>query len=448
MRGIENTGGRTPIPLLFLISDTGGGHRNAARAVGQALDRTYPGRFAPVLCDPLGGPGSARLLRWVTGLYGAAIRLTPWLWGAAYHVSNSRPAVGLLRRTLLRLAERPAADAARAQRPAAIVSFHPLTGMAAVAARDRCAPGAPVVTVVTDLARTHAAWRYADVDLIIAPPAAAGGRGRTRRAIKDEEAAVKGRRTAAGLPVTREFWGGPLLPRERAILRRSLGLSEKEFLVLLTGGGEGCGGIARRAGAILRWFADVEVVAVCGRNTRLKRRLDRRAAGSGGRLTVTGFTRNMADLLRCCDLVVTKAGPGTIAEAACCGAPMLLTSHLPGQETGNSELVARAAAGRALPGVRDLVAEIGRLREDPGAVDAMRAASARMSRPGAAADIADLIAGLIRPDRPTGWADAATASGPRPGRPTRSEGPLRELEGRGAAWTEERGTSDEGRRRQ
>jgi 1,2-diacylglycerol 3-beta-galactosyltransferase len=116
------------------------------------------------------------------------------------------------------------------------------------------------------------------------------------------------------------------------VLRRSLGLGENEFLVLLTGGAEGSGGIARRAKAILRWFADVDVIAVCGRNARLKRRLDRRAARSRGRLTVTGFTRNMPDLLRCCDLVVTKAGPGTIAEAACYGAPMLLTSHVPGQE--------------------------------------------------------------------------------------------------------------------
>jgi 1,2-diacylglycerol 3-beta-galactosyltransferase len=387
-----------PIPLLFLISDTGGGHRNAARAVGQALDRMYPGRYAPVLCDPLGGPGSARLLRWVTGLYGPAIRLTPWLWGAAYHVTNSPPAVGLLRRALLRLADKPAAAAARAHRPAAIVSFHPLTGTAAVAARDRSAPGTPVVTVVTDLARIHAAWRHADVDLIIAPPGAGRDRGE-RRPAEDGEATVSGcpaemSWTGARLPVTREFWSGPLLPHERAVLRRSLGLSENEFLVLLAGGGEGSGGLARRANAILRWFADVDVVAVCGRNVRLKRRLDRRAARSGGRLTVTGFTRSMADLLRCCDLVVTKAGPGTIAEAACCGAPMLLTSYVPGQEAGNAELVARAAAGRALPGVRELVAEIGRLRQDPAAVDAMRTASARMSRPGVAADIATLIADL------------------------------------------------------
>ena len=197
---------------------------------------------------------------------------------------------------------------------------------------------------------------------------------------------------AAGLPVTREFWSGPLRPGERAVLRRSLGLSEDEFLVLLAGGGEGSGGIARRAAAILRWFADVDVVAVCGRNTRLKRRLDRLAARSGGRLTVTGFTRSMADLLRCCDLVVTKAGPGTIAEAACCGAPMLLTSHLPGQETGNAELVTAAGAGQRLPGIRQLVTEIGRLR----ARTAPR--SARWPR------------------RPPGWASPA----PPPTSPSRS----------------------------
>ena len=146
MSGTEYAGGAasTPAPLLFLIADTGGGHRNAARAVGQALDRMYPGRFSPVLCDPLSGPGSARLLRWVTGLYGPAIRLAPWLWGAAYHGCNSRPAMGLLRRTLLQLADRPAAGAARAHRPVAIVSFHPLTGMAAVSARTRERRGPPL----------------------------------------------------------------------------------------------------------------------------------------------------------------------------------------------------------------------------------------------------------------------------------------------------------------
>jgi 1,2-diacylglycerol 3-beta-galactosyltransferase len=376
--GMPETEPAAALPLLFLVADTGGGHRNAARAVGQALDRMYPGRFAPVLCDPLGGPGSARLLRFVAGLYGPATRLAPWLWGAAYHACDSRPAMRMLRRMLLRLADRPAAAAAAAHRPAGIVSFHPLTGSAAVAARDLGAPGAPVVTVVTDLARVHAAWRHASTDVIIAP--------RCPGALTW---------AAAGLPVAREFWGGPLHGDERAILRRSLGLREEAFLVLVTGGGEGSGGIAARTAAILRRFADVDVVAVCGRNQRLKRRLDRLAAVSAGRLTVTGFTGHMADWLHACDLVVTKAGPGTIAEATSCGAPLLLTSHLPGQETGNTEFVTRAGAGRRARSVRRLLGEIDDLRRDQGRAGAMRAASARLGRPAAAADIAGLIAGLV-----------------------------------------------------
>src|SRR5581483_8345741 len=143
-------------------------------------------------------------------------------------------------------------------------------------------------------------------------------------------------------------------------LRRSLGLSEQRLTVVLTGGGEGCGGIGRRAVAMLRRFGDVDVVAVCGRNQRLKSRLARLAPRYGGRLIVHGFTHEMAGLLRCADLVVTKAGPGTIAEAACCGAPLLLTSHLPGQERGNTEFVTAAGAGRRVRGVRRLLAEVGR----------------------------------------------------------------------------------------
>jgi 1,2-diacylglycerol 3-beta-galactosyltransferase len=208
-----------------------------------------------------------------------------------------------------------------------------------------------------------------------------------------------------GLPVTPEFVSGPLSAHERRVVRHSLGLASREFLVVVTGGAEGSGGIYRRAAAIVRRLDDVAVVAICGRNRRLHRRLTRLAARSGGRLTVLGFVDNMAEWLRCADLVVTKAGPGTIAEASCCGAPLVLTSHLPGQEEGNTEFVVAAGAGRHAPGVRQLVHEIHWLRRDPDAVQAMRAASARLSRPRAAAEIAALLADLVgaaQPGRPAG----------------------------------------------
>ena len=420
-----------PVPLLFLISDTGGGHRSAAVAVRQALDRAYPGRFAITLCDPLGGPDAAPLLRWVTQLYGPVTRRAPWLWGAAYYLTNSRPAAALLSATLLRLADRPTARAVAARRPAAIVSFHPLTG--AAAARARAAPGRllPVATVVTDLGAAHAAWRHGGADLTIVPPGQGGradappsarrrltGRARQARAsaragrggsgrpgrTRDWQAGDDGGLAAdmgcvvrAGPPVGQAFWAGPSLAGERAALRRALGLSEDRLLIVLTGGGEGCGGIGRRAAALVRRFADVQVVAVCGRNNRVRRRLLRLAARTGSRrLMVTGYTRRLPDLLRCADLVVTKAGPGTITEAACCGAPLLLTTQLPGQERGNADLVVSAGAGRRVAGVPGLLGEAGRLRTDGAALAGLRAASARLGRPGDTRDIARLIAALAR----------------------------------------------------
>ena len=45
------------------------------------------------------------------------------------------------------------------------------------------------------------------------------------------------------------------------------------------------------------------------------------------------------------DCIVTKAGPGTIAEAATRGLPCLLSSHLPGQEAGNVKFVVEGGFG-------------------------------------------------------------------------------------------------------
>ena len=146
-------------------------------------------------------------------------------------------------------------------------------------------------------------------------------------------------------------------------------------------------------------FDDVQVVAVCGRNRRLQQSLGPLVNDAKGRLVVKGFVADMADWLRCADAVVTKAGPGTIAEATCCGAPLVITSHLPGQETGNTELVVGAGAARHAPGIKDLVGIIGELQRQPAAVEAMRQASAALGRPAAADEIAAMVARTSDPMR-------------------------------------------------
>jgi 1,2-diacylglycerol 3-beta-galactosyltransferase len=379
-----------PLPLLFLIGDTGGGHRSAAAAVQQALERALPGRFAPVTWDPLRGPDVPGLLRWFAGLYGLCIRLTPWLWWSFWRTSNSRLGLRALRRTIMAPVYGSVERAVEACRPGLIVAFHPMTADPAVRARTITGLQAPVITVVTDLVTAHLSWVDAAVDRVVVPSEAVASECAGNGTPPD-------RYVPLGLPVAAEFCRPPLDEAQRRALKRELGL-RGEFLVVLTGGAEGSGRLRQGAAAIVRQVADVDVVVICGRNRSLRRRVSRLAERTGdGRLTAQGFVGNMADWLRCADIVVGKAGPGTIAEATCCGAPLVLTSFVPGQEKGNAEFVTAAGAGVYAPRPRHLAAEVGRLRRDPAALAAMRDASARAGRPGAAVDIARFIADLVEP---------------------------------------------------
>src|SRR5580704_18537003 len=404
----ERTTSPGGLTVLFLVSDTGGGHRRAAEAIiGELAARCGP-TFRPVTCDPLAGPAAAWPLRCLAALYGPIVRWAPWAWGVAYYISDSRLAMAVLWRTVFALADGPVASAVTATAPDVIVSCHPLTGRAAIrAARGgplrrgpagaasagvasdvrRSDSATPVVTVVTDLVALHASWLSPVADLVAVPTAA--GRSRCEAAGIPSARCVE-----VGLPVEAGSDRRVLSPAGRATLRRSLGLEPASFVVLLTGGAEGCGGLARRTAAILRQFDDVHVVTVCGRNSPLRRKLNARLGQARGRLTVLGFVGNISDWLRCADVVVTKAGPAIIAEAACVAVPLLLTSHLPGQERGNANLVVRAGGGRHARGVRGMLRELAQLREDPAALGALAVGSKALARPDAAADVAGLVGSL------------------------------------------------------
>jgi hypothetical protein len=116
---------------------------------------------------------------------------------------------------------RVAAGIARVHRPAAIVSCHPLTGMAAVWARDQAAPLAPVVTVVTDLPPcTRPGCTPTRPDH--RAPAVTGRKAWlavTPAARRGSPHAAPGRWRAAGQP---RVGRGPLSAAQQARLRRSL----------------------------------------------------------------------------------------------------------------------------------------------------------------------------------------------------------------------------------
>jgi 1,2-diacylglycerol 3-beta-galactosyltransferase len=373
--------------LLFLIADTGGGHRAAAEAVERQMAVTSPGEFEIAILDPFTS-ARPRVIGGTAALYGPITRHARWLWGALYHSTNTRSAVALLESTVLRSVTGAVTGAIERIDPDCVVSFHPLlnhVGVRAVRSRSR---KVPVVTVITDLVDIHVAWACPEVDAVVVP--SPGGLDHCRRA-----GIPASRCHDFGLAVDRRFTELPSDPAGIAAMRIRLGLRADAFVVLVCGGADGSGGLVKHARAIAATSLDVDVVVICGRNQRARSALAGLHTGSGRPVRVLGYVNNMPEWMRASDVVVSKAGPGTIAEALCCGLPLLLVWYLPGQERGNVEWVVDIGAGRYVPRDDQLVDAVAELAA-PGseALATMRAAVKAAARPDATRRIAELIAGM------------------------------------------------------
>jgi 1,2-diacylglycerol 3-beta-galactosyltransferase len=112
---------------------------------------------------------------------------------------------------------------------------------------------------------------------------------------------------------------------------------------LLVGGGDGMGPLGTTARAVDESGLDIGLVIVCGRNEKLKAHLESESWENPA--FIYGFTRDLAEFMRAADIIVTKAGPGTIAEALNANLPIILYAKLPGQEDGNVTFVESEGAG-------------------------------------------------------------------------------------------------------
>ena len=368
--------------IVFLFSDTGGGHRSASEAIAEALNLEFPEEFTYEMVDFF-KEYSPPPLNLAGPVYPLMSRME-YMWEFTFKASDNPDFMRVLFSAFWPYIRFGMYKMLREHPGDMYVSVHPLINIPFLRAMRRRDITTPYLIVVTDLVSTHTAWFAKEADLISIPteqarkPALYAG-------IDPEKMRV------IGLPVADRFCKPP---GDKKVLRKKLGWSHEKTIILLVGGGEGMGPLGTVSKEINRAKLDVGLVVITGRNKKLKNELE--AMDWNIPTHIYGFVTNMPDLMRAADILVTKAGPGTISEALIANLPIILYHRIPGQEEGNVSYVIDEGAGIWAPDIEDIINTLKDWLNNPEKRMLAVENAKRLARPDASRQIVRTIAEMIR----------------------------------------------------
>ncbi|HEU4369255.1 MAG TPA: glycosyltransferase [Methylomirabilota bacterium] len=366
--------------ILILTASYGSGHNEAARSLAAA----FAARGAAVtvvdhfreLVHPLFERASRRV-------YMSLLRRAPLVWGAAYALGDRLSSDSVFAFGVTHLGTRRLAARLDALDPDAVVSVHatPAAAMAALAAEGRRLP--PHTTVVTDFV-AHGQWIARGLDCYCVAADEVGHEFVAR-------GIPRARVVVTGVPLRSEF----ARPADPVDARHRLGIADGTAVVLAMAGSHGSvGRLPDVVTALGRVPRPVQGLVVAGHDPALVNRLRRLAAGTPTR--VLGYAGDVRSLMAAADLLVTKAGGMTLAEAMAAELPMLLYGSLPGQERHNERFASRAGIALAAPSRRELGRLMERALAEPDLLEDLRVRIRRMRRPDATRRIVDVVLGASR----------------------------------------------------
>jgi processive 1,2-diacylglycerol beta-glucosyltransferase len=361
----------------------GVGHISAAKAVSAALLRLEPSAQTRVVDSYK--YAALVVSRVVSDGYLTMVKSIPQMYRYIYDRAERATEVGRFRTW----AHQFTADNLRAllldERPDAVVCTHafPCGAMAEYKRRFTDAP--PVVAIVTDFA-VHGFWIHRNIDgYVVATPAMRDAL--LARHVRRDKIAV------TGIPVRPEFAPSDE-PQDR--LRERLDLPRDRYVALLMGGGLGIAPLERMLRALDSVRAPLAAVVVAGRNAKIERRLTEAAEGVGYPVRALRFVDNVYDYMHAADVLVTKPGGLSTAEALVAQLPMVLCKPLPGQEERNARVLVETGAAIATTRLAELPRSMEAVLGDKARREGMIAAARLLGRPRAAQDAASLIARLVQ----------------------------------------------------
>ncbi len=173
-------------------------------------------------------------------------------------------------------------------------------------------------------------------------------------------------------------------PVDKQALNAKLGLKNNKFTILLATGSFGMGPIEE----LIDNLKDYQMLVVCGHNKDLYERLRLKAAGD---THILGLVHNMHELMSVADVMITKPGGLSIAEALVKHLPMIFFSAIPGQETKNIMVLKSYGAAMDQMTVPEIIKTINAWNVSPQQRESLRQRLISAAKPNAVTDIVNLI---------------------------------------------------------
>jgi UDP-N-acetylglucosamine:LPS N-acetylglucosamine transferase len=374
--------------ILIISSDTGGGHRSAAKAIADGVQRFWEGQSVAVriiraveeshhITDKL-----VRLYNWLLQNKQNWIKYLYWV------VNRIRPeTLEFFHRRCIGFCK----DAFEKWCPHVVVSVHPLTQhiFGRILKELNLADQVPLVTVVTDPCYGFwKGWACDDVSLYLV------ANDDARRQLIDYGVAPE-KIKISGMPVDPKF--REVDEKDAQDARRAYGLDPEKFTVFLNAGWIGGGNIPQIFRELVRGELDVQAIFLAGKNEELRLEAEEIARNAKFPVKVIGYSDEVEKLMQSANIMVSKLGGLTTFEAFACRLPIIadaITPPMP-QEAGTFELIERKGAGIMLRHTADIIPTIRSLAADRDQYCRMRAATAGLSMPNSTEHIIREIAALM-----------------------------------------------------
>lgn len=194
--------------------------------------------------------------------------------------------------------------------------------------------------------------------------------------------------TVAGIPID------PVFARQKnqREMRDKHGLRQDVTTILLSAGGFGVGPMENILHSLIKDMRNpAQVLALCGRNQKLKHRVDQLAMslspGSQFSIKAIGYTSEVDEYMAASDILLGKPGGLTTSEALARGLIFVIVNPIPGQEERNSDHLLEEGVAIRCNNLPVLADKLDRLLGDPARMNNMRASARRLARPNAAHDV-------------------------------------------------------------